>query len=56
MINFCKKTSFEQFVNGFYRYLTPKTVIHINASRRCTFHSINLKFNGKARFVIFDKI
>ena len=59
MIKFCKKTNFEQFFNGFYRYLTvkpPKTVIHINASGRCIFYSINLKFYEKARFCICDKI
>ena len=59
MIKFCKKTNFEQFFNGFYRYLTvqpPKTVIHINASGRCIFYSINLKFYDKARFIICDKI
>ena len=50
MIKFCKKTNFEQFFNGFYRYLTvkpPKTVIHINASGRCIFYSINLKWKGQ---------
>ena len=55
MIKFCKKTNFEQFFNGYYRYLTvkpPKTVIHINASGRCIFYSINLKFYEKARFLI----
>ena len=31
----------------------PKTVIHINASERCIFYSINLKFYQKARFLIF---
>ena len=58
-INFCKETNFEQFFNGCYRYLTvkpPKTVIHINASRRCIFYSINLKFYEMARFCICDKI
>ena len=59
MIKFCKKTNFEQFFNGCYRYLTvkpPKTVIPINASGRCIFYSINLKFYEKARFIICDKI
>ena len=59
MIKFCKKTNFEQFFNSFYRYLTvkpPKIVIHINASGRCIFYSINLKFYEKARFFICDKI
>ena len=59
MIKFCKKTHFEQFFNGFYRYITvkpPKTVIHINTSGRCIFYSINLKFYEKARFLICDKI
>jgi hypothetical protein len=59
MIMFCKKTNFEQFFNGCYRYLTvkpPKTVIHINASGRCIFYSINLKFYEKARFLIWDEI
>ena len=59
MIKFCKKTNFEQFFNGFYCYLTvkpPKTVIHINASGRCIFYSINLKFYDKARFISCDKI
>ena len=59
MIKFCKKTNFEQFFNGCYRYLKvkpPKTVIHINASGRCIFYSINLKFYEKARFCICDTI
>ena len=59
MIKFCKKTNFEQFFNSFYSYLTvkpPKTVIYINASGRCIFYSINLKFYEKARFCICDKI
>ena len=46
MIKFCKKT------NG----KTAKTVIHINASGRLVFYSINLKFYEKARFSICDKI
>ena len=56
MIKFCKKTNFEQFFNGCYRYLTvkpPKTVIHTNASGRCIFHSINLKLYEKAKTSIF---
>ena len=59
MIKFCKKTNFKQFFNGCYRYLTVKplkTVIHINASGRCIFYSINLKFYEKARFCICHKI
>ena len=59
MIKFFKKTSFEKFFNGFYRYLTakpPKIVIHINTSGRCIFYSINLKFCKKARLFICDKI
>jgi len=59
MIKFCKKTNFEKKFSGCYRYLTvkpPKTVIHINASGRCIFYSINLKFYEKARFFICDKI
>jgi hypothetical protein len=59
MIKFCKKINFEQSFNGFYHYLTvksPKTVIHINASGRRIFYSINLKFYEKARFFICDKI
>ena len=55
MINFCKKTNFGKFFNGFYRYLTlkpPKTAIHINFSWRFIFYSIILKFYEKARFLI----
>ena len=51
MIKFFKKTNFEQFLYGFYRYLTvkpPKTVIHINASVGCILYSTNLKFYEKA--------
>ena len=54
-----RKQALKSFLNGFYRYLTvksPKTVIHIKASGRCIFYSVNLKFYEKARFLICDKI
>ena len=34
----------------------PKTVIHINASGRCIFYLIILKFYKKARFLIYDLV
>ena len=54
-----KEYKLRKVFNVFYRYLTvkpPKTVIHTNASGRCIFHSINLKFYEKAKNSIRNKI
>jgi hypothetical protein len=54
-----KEYKLQTVFNVFYRYLMakpPKTVIHTNNSGRCIFHSINLKFYGKAKNSICNKV
>ena len=51
-----KKTKFEQFSTFFLPLFNGKTVNHTNASGRCIFHSINLKFYEKAKHSICNKI